>query len=217
MATAVAPARSSRSQTKLVLFVLFGLLTVFVTYMKNARIFDPSSEIAHHFAPVKWYLVAHAFFAGLAMLLGAFQFSNRLRAKYLQVHRTLGYIYVFSVFLAGPFAIPVARRIDSLSLTAASAVQSFGWMVTTGIALYCVRNGNIAQHRRWMMRGYQFAMVFTVARLIIPIPPILRMGFTGIEMVVWTTIALAAILPSIFLDWEAIRMRPSAKRQAARM
>ncbi len=216
MATAVAPARSSRSQTKLVFFILFGALTVFVTYMKNARILDPTSDIAHHFAPVKWYLIAHAFFGGLAMLLGAFQFSNRLRVRYLQVHRMLGYVYVGSVFLSGPFAIPVAKRIDSLSLTAASAVQSFGWMVTTAIALYCVRNGNLAQHRRWMIRSYPFAMVFTVARLIIPIPPILRMGFTGIEMVVWTTIAMAALLPTIFLDWPAIRPRPNTKHDPAR-
>jgi hypothetical protein len=36
----------SRSQSKLVFFVIFGLLTVFVTYMKNARVFDPTSEIA---------------------------------------------------------------------------------------------------------------------------------------------------------------------------
>ncbi len=215
MATAVAPARSSRSQTKLVFFILFGFLTAFVTYMKNARIFDPTSEIAHHFAPVKWYLIAHAFFAGLAMLLGAFQFSNRLRARYLPVHRTLGYIYVVSVFLAGPFAIPVAKRIDSLSLTAASAVQSFGWMATTAIALYCVRSGNITQHRRWMIRSYPFAMVFTVARLIIPIPLVQKMGFPGIEMAVWTTIALAAFLPNIFVDWDAIKPRPNAKRASA--
>ncbi len=215
MATAVAPARSSRSQTKLVFFVLFGLITIFVTYMKNARIFDPTSEIAQHFAPVKWYLVAHAFFGALAMLLGVFQFSNRLRARYIQVHRMLGYVYVVSVFISGPFAIPVAKRIDSLSLTAASVMQSFGWIVTTAIALYCVRQGNIAQHRRWMIRSYPFAMVFTVARVIIPIPPILRLGFTGIEMVVWTTIALAAFLPSIFLDWEAIKSPPNVKRTPA--
>ena len=214
MSTAAAPARSSRSQAKLVFFILFGLLTIFVTYMKNARIFDPTSEIAQHFAPVKWYLVAHAFFGGLAMLLGAFQFSNRLRAKYLPVHRMLGYVYVASVFISAPFAIPVAKRIDSLSLVAASGMQSFGWMVTTAIALYCVRDGNIAQHRRWMIRSYPFAMVFTVARVLIPIPPILRLGFTGIEMVVWTTIALAAFLPSIFLDWSAIVSRPAAKRAA---
>jgi uncharacterized membrane protein len=215
MSTAVAPVQQRRNQTKLVLFVIFGVLTVFVTYMKNARIFDPGSEIAQHFAPVKWYLIVHAFFGGLAMLLAAFQFSNRLRARYLTVHRIMGYVYVVSVFISAPLGVPVAKRIDSLSLAAASGVQAFGWMVTTAIALYCVRRGNITQHRRWMIRSYPFAMVFTVARIIIPIPPILKMGLTGIEMVVWTTIALAALLPNIFLDWRAIVARPATKATAA--
>jgi uncharacterized membrane protein len=209
MSTIAPPARSEGSTGKLVFFIVFGLLTVFVTIAKNARIFDPSSEIAQHFAPAKGYLIVHAFFGGLALLLGAFQLSNRLRARYLPLHRKLGYLYVLGVFIAGPFGIPVAMRTANLSLVAATAVQTFGWMVTTGIALYCVRRGNIEQHRRWMMRGYPFAMVFTVARLIIPIPPILKLGLPGIELVVWTTIALAAILPSIMLDWPAIRGEPA--------
>ena len=120
-----------------------------------------------------------------------------------------------SVFVAAPFAIPVAMKIDSASLVAASAVQSFGWIVTTAIALYCVRNGNIVQHRRWMIRSYFFAMVFTVARVIIPIPPVFALGDTGIEIVVWSTIALAAFLPTILLDWRAIVTRPRTKQTMA--
>jgi uncharacterized membrane protein len=214
MATVVAPVRRSRSQSKLVFFLIFGLLTVFVTYMKNARVFDPTSEIAQHFAPVRWYLVPHAFFGSLAMLLGVFQFSNRLRARYLKIHRTLGYIYVFSVFVAGPLAIPMTMRAGP-SLVAASSVQSFGWMLTTAIALYCVRQGNIAQHRRWMIRSYPFAMVFTVARMIIPLPPVRRLGAAGVDTVVWTVIAMAAILPNILLDWRAIAAQPASKPVAA--
>jgi uncharacterized membrane protein len=215
MSTVVAPVRRPRSQAKLVFFLVFGLLTVFVTYMKNAHVFDPTSDIAQHFAPVKWYLIPHAFFGALALLLGAFQFSNRLRARYLKVHRMLGYVYVTGVFISAPLGFPVASRIGNLSLATASTVQAFGWMATTAIALYCIRRGNIAQHRRWMMRSYPFAMVFTVARLIIPIPPILKMGLTGVEMVVWSTIAMAAFLPSIFLDWRAIVARPTARAVAA--
>jgi uncharacterized membrane protein len=214
MATAVVPVRRSRSQSKLVFFVILGLLTVFVTYMKNARIFDPTSEIAQHFAPVKWYLVPHAFFGILAIVLGAFQFSNRLRARYLTTHRTLGYVYVISVFIAAPLAIPMTFRYGP-SLVAASSMQSFGWMLTTGIALYCVRHGNIAQHRRWMIRSYPFAMVFTVSRMIIPLPPVMRMGVAGIETVVWTVIAMAAILPNILLDWRAIGTQPVSRAVAA--
>jgi len=214
MATVVAPVVRVRSQKKLIFFVIFGLLTIFVTYMKNAQIFDATSEIARHFAPVKWYLIPHAFFGALGMLLGVFQFSNRLRARYLTTHRRLGYLYVVSVFIAAPLAVPMTFRFGP-SLVAASSVQSFGWMLTTAIALYCVRHGNIAQHRRWMICSYPFAMVFTVTRMIIPIPPIFRLGVVGIETVVWTVIAMAAILPNIFLEWQAITARPLRRAVAA--
>ena len=211
----VVPVRRAHGRKKLILFLIFGALTVFVTYMKNARILDPGSPIAQHFAPAKWFFVVHAFAGALAMSLGALQFSNRLRARYLEVHRTMGYIYVVSVFISAPFAIPVAMKVASLSLVAASAVQSFGWMLTTAIALYCIRSGNVAQHRRWMMRSYPFAMVFTVARVIIPIPPILRMGSTGIEIVVWSTIALAALLPNILIEWPEMTSGRKAKAAGA--
>ena len=214
MATVVASLRRSRSQSKLVFFVIFGLLTAFVTYMKNSHVFDPTSEIAQHFAPVKWYVIPHAFFGVLAMLVAVFQFSNRLRARYLQTHRLLGYIYVGSVFIAAPLAIPMTVRYGP-SLIAASCMQSLGWMLTTAIALFCVRQGNVVQHRRWMIRSYPFAMVFTVSRLIIPIPAVFRLGVVGIETVVWTVIALAAILPNVLLEWNAIAARPMVKAVAA--
>ncbi len=210
VATAPAVRPRPRSQTKLLLFLAFFAATAFVTYMKNAQIFNPASEIARHFAPGMMFLVPHAFFAGLAMIMGAFQFSNRLRARYVRLHRAMGYIYVTGVMIGAPFGVPLAMKVATASLVAASAVQAFGWMLCTGIALYCIRRGNVQQHRRWMIRGYPFAMVFTVARLLIPIPPILRSGFVGIEIVVWTVIALAAFLPSIFLDWRMISPRVRA-------
>src|SRR5260221_309423 len=168
MSTAVAPVRRVGSRKKLAFFAIFGAATVFVTYMKNAQVFDPSSPIAQHFAPAKMFLIVHAFFGSLALVLGAFQFSTRIRTRYLKIHRVMGYTYIAGVFLSAPFAIPVAMRLHTMSLVAASGFQALGWMLCTAIALYCVRTGNIAQHRRWMMRGYPFAMVFTVARLIIP-------------------------------------------------
>jgi len=50
MSIATAPAGSSRSTGKIVFFIVLGALTLFVIYMKNARILDPNSEIAQHFA-----------------------------------------------------------------------------------------------------------------------------------------------------------------------
>ncbi len=209
-ATVQASRPRSRSQKKLIFFTIFFVLTAFVTYMKNAQIFQPASPIAQHFAPAAIYVGLHAIFAGAALIMGAFQFSNRLRARYLKLHRVMGYFYITCVAIGAPIALPLAMKVDTPSLVAASAVQAFGWMLCTGIALYCIRNGNVQQHRKWMIRGYPFAMVFTVARMIIPIPAILQTGFAGIEIVVWTLVALAAFLPSIFLDWQATTSRRSS-------
>jgi len=59
-------------------------------------------------------------------------------------------------------------------------------------------------------------MIFTVARLIVPIPAILRSGFVGIEIVVWTTIAMAAFLPSVLLDWRSVVPRRAPAKALAR-
>jgi ABC-type Fe3+-siderophore transport system permease subunit len=109
--TATAPAVTSRSQAKLAFFLVFFALTIFAFYEKNARILDPTSTIAQHFAPAKWYLPVHAFFGAIAMVVAAFQFSNRLRSRHLRLHRVLGYIYVTSVFISAPFAVIVAIKI----------------------------------------------------------------------------------------------------------
>ena len=208
MATAIGPALRPRFQAKLVFFVVFFAATIFAAYEKNARILDPTSPIARHFAPATWYLPVHAFFGVSALTVAAFQFSNGLRARYLRMHRMLGYVYVGSVFVSAPFAIVVALKIPkSFSLIAANCMQSFGWVVTTAIALYCIRTGNIIQHRRWMIRSYPFAMVFTAARTIHVLVPVARLGTTGGDAVLWTCSALAAFLPNIFLDWHAIFSR----------
>jgi uncharacterized membrane protein len=205
MPATTAPAVTSRSPAKLLLFVAFFALTIFATYEKNARILDPMSPIAQHYAPAKWYLAVHAVFGILAMGLAAFQFSNRLRARYLRMHRLLGYAYVASVFISAPFAVFVTLTIPkSFSVVTANCTQALGWVVCTSIGLYCVRSGNIVQHRRWMIRSYPFAMVFTVGRAVSLFVPAVRRSPSAGEAVFWLAIVLAAFLPSIFLDWPAL-------------
>lgn len=205
MSTSAPAVTPKRSPAKLIFFAVFLLVTAFVTFGKNRGVFNPADPMRQHYEPGMVWLIPHAGFAALALLMGIFQFSNRLRAKYLAVHRKLGYAYVACVFLGAPFSIPVAIKTGTPVLIAATIAQSLGWMLCTAIALYCIRSGNVREHRRWMIRGYPFAMIFTVARMIIPLPPVQALGITGVEIVVWSTIAAAAFLPSIFLDWPAIK------------
>jgi uncharacterized membrane protein len=213
MATATAPAVTLRSQAKLVFFAGFFALTVFAIYDKDARVFDPTSPISQHFAPVKWYVLVHGFFGAIAMAVAAFQFSNRLRARYLYVHRALGYTYVTSVCIGAPLAVVVAMKLSrSPSQFVANCVNSIGWGVTTLIALYCVRSGNIVEHRRWMIRSYPWAMTFTFNRFVHVFLPSTRAGHPGFEATLWLSSALAAFLPTIFLEWRAIFPRKVLRR-----
>jgi uncharacterized membrane protein YozB (DUF420 family) len=192
------------SRAKVAWTIAFVLMTIFVVYGKNQGFFDPKSPVAQHFAPAMAILIPHAIFAGIALILGIFQFSNRLRARYLKVHRAFGYIYAVCALVGGPTGILVSIKLGPPDLVMASITQTAGWLTTLGIALYFVRTGNIAEHRRWMIRSYPFAAVFSVARLFVPIGMKLAGDHAGLVQAVWFTIAMAAFLPNVYLEWPKI-------------
>jgi hypothetical protein len=49
---------------------------------------------------VKWLLLPHGIGGALALLIGPLQFSNRLRARHLRLHRILGRFYIGGVAIA---------------------------------------------------------------------------------------------------------------------
>jgi len=184
--------------------VVFGLMTLFVLLTRERTLLDAHSFLRQRYAAIPWLMLAHGIPGALALVLGVFQFSSRLRRKYLQLHRVMGRIYVGSVAISAPVAIAVAIALPIPTLAMASLTQAFGWLATTATGLYCVRTGRIQQHREWMMRSYPFAMVFVVVRAIMAIPAIARMGVLGVETVVWSVIATACFLPSFVIAWQAL-------------
>ena len=191
-------------KTKHVFFAAFGLMTLFVFYVYETAFLDSQSPVWQHVEPVKWLLLFHGVAGTVALLVAPFQFSARLRRRYPRLHRILGRLYVAGAFISAPLAIPVAFRLGPPSLYMAATIQSFGWIVTTAIALYAVRRGDIRQHQEWMTRSYPFAMVFVVARALLAVPAIREMGEPGFVSVVWGCIALACFVPSLLLSWRSL-------------
>ena len=208
--------RRNSFQAKHALWIVFGLMTVFVLVTRDRTLLDSRSFLRQRYAVIPWLMFAHGIPGALALLLGVFQFSSRLRQRYLQVHRVMGRIYVGCVAISAPVAIVVAIRLPIMTLAMASTIQAVGWLVTTATGLYCIRTGRIQQHREWMTRSYPFAMVFIVVRAINSIPAIARMGEPGIASVVWSVIATACFLPSFVIAWQALAAsRRSAKVRTA--
>lgn len=186
------------------MWVVFGLMTLYVLATRDRTLLDPHSFLRQRYAGISWLMLAHGVPGALALFLPVFQFSNRLRQRYLGLHRVLGRIYVGCVAISAPVAIAVAVARPIMTLTPAATIQAVGWLLTTATALYCARTGRIQQHREWMMRSYPFAMVFVVVRAIITIPAIARMGELGIATVVWSVIATACFLPSFVIAWQGL-------------
>lgn len=126
----------------------------------------------------------------------------------MRLHRVLGRLYVAGAFISAPLAIPVAVILGPPSLVMAATIQSCGWLLTTGVAMYTIRRGDIRQHREWMTRSYPFAMVFVLARAILAIPAVHALGEPAFVSVVWSLVAAACFVPSIVISW------PSVKRTA---
>lgn len=203
MATRSLPAGTTPAiQAKHILLAVFGVLLIVVWITRDRFLLDPNSFLRQRYAPIPTLMFLHGVPGTLALFLGIFQFSNRIRRRYLQLHRVMGWVYVASVAIAAPVAVIISVRLPIPTLTAASVIQAAGWILATGTALYCVLTGRIQQHREWMMRGYPFAMVFVFVRAIIAIPAVARMGLLGVQEAVWSVIAVAGILPSFLIEWQ---------------
>ncbi|MFI5357574.1 MAG: DUF2306 domain-containing protein [Opitutales bacterium] len=206
----------SSKSLKYTMWVVFGLMAILVFGLRERTLLDPHSFLRQRYAPIPGLMFLHGIPGALALVLGIFQFSSRLRAKHLPLHRALGRIYVGCVVVSAPVAILVALSLPIPTLLPAAIIQSAGWILCTGTGLYCIRSGKIQQHKEWMMRSYPFAMVFVVARAISFIPAIDRMGLVGVEASVWTSIALAGLLPSLIISWQALAAgRPAPKLNPA--
>ena len=207
-----------RIQPRHVILGALGVMMIVVWFTRDYMLLNANSPLRQRYAPIGWIVLLHGFPGATALLLGVFQFSTRLRQRHVEWHRVMGRIYVGSVFIAAPVAVIVAFRLPIPTLLLASVIQATGWVVTTATALYCVRTGQIQQHREWMIRSYPFAMVFVVVRAVTAIPAVARLGPLGLATVVWSCIAVACFLPSFLIEWQklvtgrrAIRARVAAR------
>lgn len=160
-------------------------------------------------------MLAHGVPGALALVLGFFQFSSRIRQRFLPLHRVMGRIYVGCVAISAPAAVMVSHRLPHPTLFMASAIQAFGWLATTATALYCARTGRIQQHREWMIRSYPFAMVFVVVRVINSLPAVKAAGPLAGATTVWSVIATACFLPSFVIAWQSLGAGGKAARPQA--
>jgi uncharacterized membrane protein len=184
---------------------LVGISVIFSTEIPLLRHRDIFNQIyLHRLLGDRWLFVPHAIGGVIATVLGPLQFSSRLRARSLTLHRWLGRVYVYAIFIAGPAAILI-QVLHRDPLLLATIVQAGAWMLCTGVAVVMARNGHIAQHRQWMIRSYAVTFTFLSTRALNFIPAWLLMdAVPETYTILIFTLLSGFVIPDIAFQWREI-------------
>ncbi|WP_288380999.1 DUF2306 domain-containing protein [uncultured Massilia sp.] len=126
------------------------------------------------------WLFIHAAGAASALLIGAFQFSTRLRARRLAAHRWLGRAYVAGCMVGGVAGLVLAIGASTGSVsTAGFGLLALAWIGTTGLAWRRVLQGRLAEHRAWMVRSFALTLSAVTLRLYLPLAFVLPFPFAA--------------------------------------
>lgn len=200
-------------RAKVMLFAAIAVMYAYVLWNVEGFLFNAKDPEWAHIAPFQWWLLPHGMAAAFALFLGPFQFSERLRRKYLIVHKTMGYLYITGCYVGAPLGVYIQWTEEKLgtfshSFTIGTIMDATNWVLATTVALVMIRSGKMAQHRQWMIRSFACALIFLEVRTILVF---FRLPEAAAEIVLWACVAAAFPLADLVLQIEET-LRTRARR-----
>ncbi|MEM8486684.1 MAG: DUF2306 domain-containing protein [Bacteroidota bacterium] len=166
------------------------------------------SGMREKFASMPLAAWGHMIWGGLALLIGPFQLNKSLRRNSIGRHRLLGRVYLICVLLSGIAALVLAFSANGgLAASLGFAGLGIGWLVTGALAFTTIRKGDVAAHRRWMIRNYALTLAAVTLRIYLPVAMVSGLPFVpayiAISWLCWVPNVLVA-------EWYFIR-RPDKR------
>jgi uncharacterized membrane protein len=115
-------------------------------------------------------IYAHVFASVVALTLGPFQFSSRLRASQIQLHRWSGRAYLgVGVLLGGLSGLYMSfHAFGGVEARLGFGCLALAWLFTGLCAFLAIRRRDVASHRRWMVRNFALTFAAVMLRLYLP-------------------------------------------------
>lgn len=116
-------------------------------------------------------ITTHAVAAAVALLLGPWQFLDRLRTARPRLHRILGYVYlVLGVAVGGGSGLLLARHsFGGLVSHIGFGLLALLWLFTGGMAVRAAVARRFADHRTWMVRNFALTLAAVTLRIYLPL------------------------------------------------
>jgi len=213
MATSTRASAGASDLVKWSFFAVMGLSVLLVAWTDERFWLNPADPHWKHIAPVKWLLPIHGL-AGLAALIaGAFQMSSRIRQQHIAFHRMLGKIYISAVCISAPLATYIGTSsLEPVSIRVEQIFQGGLWLLSALVAWACIRSGQMALHKAWMMRSYGFTLIFVLSR--VPDAFISSYSDQLLSDMLWSLVVVALIAPETILTAQTLlRIRSAKARQ----
>lgn len=117
---------------------------------------------------VFWYIMLfiHVAFSVIALVIGPFSLSTKYREKNINLHKSLGKIYMIGIILGGISGLYLALyATGGLAGKLGFSLLSIFWLITAYQAIARVKEKKIHDHQKWMIRNYSLTFAAVTLRI----------------------------------------------------
>jgi hypothetical protein len=112
----------------------------------------------------------HIIFGGISLLIGWIQFSRWVRNNHINIHRTIGKIYVVSAFISGICGVAIgATATGGLVCIVGFMLGGVIWLFTTYKAYSAIKVKNFKRHEAFMILSYAMCFAAVTLRIWLPL------------------------------------------------
>jgi uncharacterized membrane protein len=148
-------------------FLAFGVAGYAFTILFVPEFRPPFAKTL--FAERPFFTIAHFLGGSVALITGAFQLNGWLRTRFINWHRWLGRLYVLAVVVGSVSGFFMAlKAFGGIASNLGFGLLAVLWLVTTFHAYHHIRNGNVAEHRKCMIRSYALTLAAVTLRFYLP-------------------------------------------------
>ncbi|MFV2020253.1 DUF2306 domain-containing protein [Micromonospora sp. LOL_023] len=181
------PARRSRTGWTVVLLTSLAIAGFSLSTYASAdlrALADDGAGLAGTYVdaplPVRLALYVHVALGSLALLLGPWQFSHRLRRRWPVAHRSVGVAYLLTVGVAAACALVIlpfnhARMVGFFGFGALALL----WAYTAWRGFDTARRRDLRQHQSWMFRNYALTFAAVTLRSWVGLLIVVQLPFAG--------------------------------------
>lgn len=111
------------------------------------------------------WVVMHLVGGTLTLFLGPVQFWSFVRRRWVNLHRVFGKLYMGGVVLAGISALRLSVISPCVPCRVSLLILSVLVILSTAMAWITIRQGQVGEHRKFMIRSYICVLAFVAVRL----------------------------------------------------